>query len=62
MVIILLACAHAVFYVAPNLYLPFELDELFLLGYALVLVDGGLAVFVGIKLLARLLAGSDAKR
>ena len=62
MIIILLACAHAVFYVAPNLYLPFELDELFLLGYALVLVDSGLTVFLGVKLLCRLLAGSEAKR
>ena len=62
LVIVILVFAHLVFYFAAHLYLPFDLEELFLLGYALVLVDGGLAVFVGIKLLARLLAGSDAKR
>jgi hypothetical protein len=53
-VIVIVAFAHAVFYVAPNFYLPFDLDELFLLGYALVLVDSSLAVFLGIKLLSRL--------
>jgi hypothetical protein len=50
LVIIILAVAHAVFYVAPNFYLPFDLDELFLLGYALVLADSGLLAFFGIKL------------
>jgi hypothetical protein len=49
-----LAFAHAVFYVAPNFYLPFDLDELFLLGHALVLADSTLAVFLGTKLLSRL--------
>ena len=62
LVIVILAFAHAVFYFAPNFYLPFDLDELFLLGYALVMADSGLVVFLGIKLLARLLAGSEAKR
>gem|GEM_PF-2598952 len=42
--------AHVVFYFAPNLYLPFDLEELFLLGYALVLVDSGLLVILGIRL------------
>ena len=42
--------AHVVFYFAPNLYLPFDLEELFLLAYALVLVDSGLVVILGIRL------------
>ncbi len=50
LIIVILACAHAVLYFAPNLYLPFDLNELFLLGYALVLVDSSLVVFLGIKL------------
>ena len=54
MLVITLAVAHAMFYAAPNLYLPFDLDELFLLGYALVLVDSGLLAFLGFKLLIRL--------
>jgi hypothetical protein len=54
LVIIILAVAHAVFYVAPNFYLPFDLDELFLLGYSLVLADSTLVVFLGIKLLNQL--------
>ena len=54
LVIVVLAFAHAVFYFAPYLYLPFDLDELFFLGYALVLVDSSLVVLLGIKLLSRL--------
>jgi len=50
LIIVILAFAHVVLYFAPNLYLPFDLDELFLLGYALVLVDSSLLVFLGIKL------------
>ena len=49
LVIVILVLAHAVLYFAPNLYLPFDLDELFLLGYTLVLVDSSLVVFLGIK-------------
>jgi hypothetical protein len=49
LIIIILALAHAVLYFAPNLHLPFDLDELFLLGYALVLADSSLVVFLGIK-------------
>ncbi len=60
LVILIMAVAHIVFYFAPNLYLPFDLDDLFILGYTLVLADSGLVVFLGIKLLAGLLAGSDA--
>lgn len=50
LVIVILVLVHAVLYFAPNLYLPFDLDELFSLGYALVLVDSSLVVFLGIKL------------
>lgn len=50
LVIAILVFAHVVLYFAPNLYLPFDLDELFLMGYALVLADSGLGVFLGIRL------------
>ena len=50
LVIVIMAFAHVVLYFAPNLYLPFDLDELFVLGYALVLADSGLVVFLGIRL------------
>ena len=50
LVIVIMAFVHVVLYFAPNLYLPFDLDELFLLGYALVLVDSSLVVFLGINL------------
>ncbi|MGH8545945.1 MAG: hypothetical protein ACREX3_20430 [Gammaproteobacteria bacterium] len=50
LVIVILALAHAVLYFAPNLYLPFDLEQLFFLGYALVLADGSLVVFLGIRL------------
>ncbi len=49
LLIVIMALAHAVLYFAPHLYLPFDLDELFLLGYALVLADSSLVVFLGIK-------------
>jgi hypothetical protein len=49
LVIVILALAHAVLYFAPSLYLPFDLDELFPLAYALVLADSSLVVFLGIK-------------
>ena len=50
LIIVITVLAHVVLYFAPNLYLPFDLNELFLLGYALVLVDSSLVVFLGIKL------------
>jgi hypothetical protein len=50
LVIVILVSAHLVLYFAPNLYLPFDLDELFLLGYGLVLADSSLVVFLGIRL------------
>jgi hypothetical protein len=49
LLIVIVTLAHGVLY-APSLYLPFDLDELFFLGYALVLVDSSLVVFLGIKL------------
>ena len=49
LLIVIMALAHAVLYFVPNLYLPFDLDELFLLGCALVLADSSLVVFLGIK-------------
>jgi hypothetical protein len=49
-VIILVVFAHVVFYFAHNFYLPFDLEELFLLGYALVLADSAFLVVVGFKL------------
>ena len=52
LVIVMVAFAHAVLYFAPNLYLPFNLEGLFLLGYALVLADSSLVVFLGIRLCA----------
>ena len=50
LVIVILVLAHAVLYFAPNLYLPFDLEQLFFLGYTLVLADGSLVVFLGIRL------------
>ena len=50
LIIVITVFAHVVVYFAPNLYLPFDLDELFLLGYALVLADSSLVVFLGIRL------------
>lgn len=61
LVILVIVVAHAVFYFAPSLYLPFDLDELFLLGYLLVLTDSGLLVFLGIKLLDRVLSSNRTK-
>jgi len=59
LVILITAVVHAVFYFGPNLYLPFDLEELFLLGYALVLADSALVVFLAIKLLAQLRTNSE---
>jgi hypothetical protein len=50
LVMVILALAHVVLYFAPHLYLPFDLDDVFLLGYTLVLADSSLVVFIGIKL------------
>ena len=61
LVILLIVVAHAVFYFAPSFYLPFDLDELFILGYVLVIADSGLVVFLGIKLFARVLSSNKTK-
>jgi hypothetical protein len=50
LVMVILALAHVVLYFAPHLYLPFDMDDVFLLGYTLVLADSSLVVFIGIKL------------
>jgi hypothetical protein len=50
LVIVILALAHVLLYFAPNLYLPFDLEELFILGYTLVVLDSSLVVFLGIRL------------
>jgi hypothetical protein len=50
-----------VFYFAPSFYLPFDLGEIFVLGYVLVFADSGFLVFLGIKLLRRDRIANDAK-
>jgi hypothetical protein len=61
LVILVIVVAHLVFYLAPSFHLPFDLRELFVLGYALVIADSGLLVFLGIKLFGRLLSGNKTK-
>lgn len=61
LVVLLIVVAHLVFYFAPSFYLPFDLGELFLLGYVLVIADSGLVVFLGIKLFDRVLSSNKAK-
>jgi hypothetical protein len=51
LIVLIMTVAHTLFYFAPDLYVPFNVAELFLLGYALVLVDSGLIAFLAIKLL-----------
>ena len=53
LIVLIIVVAHAVFYFAPSLYLPFDLGELFVLGYALVVADTAVLVFLGIKLFGR---------
>lgn len=53
LLIVVTIVAHVVLFFVPNLYLPFDLDDLFLLGYGLVIVDSGLVAFIGIRLLQR---------
>ena len=50
LVILVIAVAHLVFYYSPSFYLPFDLSELFGLGYVLIIADSGLLGFLGIKL------------
>ena len=47
LVVLLIVVAHLVFYFAPTFYLPFDLGELFVLGYVLVIADSGLVGFLG---------------
>ena len=61
LVILVIAVAHAVFYFAPSFYLPFDLGELFVLGYVLIIADSGLLVFLGIKLFGPVLSGNKTK-
>jgi hypothetical protein len=60
-IVLLILGAHAVFYFASSLYLPFDLGELFLLGYVLVIADSGLFVFLGIKLFGQVLSSNKTK-
>lgn len=61
LVVLLIVVAHLVFYIAPSFYLPFDLGELFVLGYVLVIADSGLLVFLGIKLFGRVLSSNKTK-
>ena len=61
LVVLLIVVAHLVFYFAPSFYLPFDLGELFVFGYVLVFADSGLLVFLGIKLLGRVLSNNQTK-
>ena len=61
LVILVIVVAHLVFYFAPSFYLPFDLGELFVLGYVLVIADSGLLVFLGIKLFGRVLRSNKTK-
>ena len=61
LVVLLIVVAHLVFYLAPSLYLPFDLSELFVLGNVLVIADSGLVVFLGTKMFGRVLRGNKTK-
>jgi hypothetical protein len=61
LLILVMVVAHLVFYLAPSFYLPFDLGELFILGYVLVIADSGLLVFLGIKLFDWLLSSNKTK-
>jgi hypothetical protein len=58
LVVLIIVVAHLVFYFAPSFYLPFDLSELFVLGYVLVIADSGLLVFLGIKLFGQVLSSN----
>ena len=61
LVVLLIVVAHLVFYFAPSFYLPFDLGELFVLGYVLVIADSGLLVFLGLELFGRMLSSNNTK-
>ena len=58
---LLIVVAHLVFYFAPSFYLPFDLGELFVFGYVLVIADSGLLVFLGLKLFGQVLNSNKTK-
>ena len=60
-VVLLIVVAHSVFYFAPSFYLPFDLGELFVFGYVLVILDSGLLVFLGLKLFGRMPSSNTIK-
>lgn len=61
LVILVIVVTHAVFYFAPSFSLPFDLSELFILGYVLIIADSGLFGFLGIKLFGPVLSGNKTK-
>ena len=61
LVVLLIVVAHTVFYFTPRFYLSFDLGEIFVLGYVLVIADSGLLVFFGVKLLGRVLSSNTTK-
>jgi hypothetical protein len=61
LVVLPIVVAHGVFYFAPSFYLPFNLSELFVLGYGLVIADIGLLVFLGMALFGQVLNSKKTK-
>ena len=61
LVVLLIVVAHLVFYFAPSFHLPFDLGELFVFGYVLVIADSGLLVFLGLKLFGQVLSSNKTK-
>ena len=61
LVVLLIVVAHLVLYFAPSFYLPFDLGELFVFGYVLVILDSGLLVFLGLKLFGRMPSSNTIK-
>ena len=61
LVVLLIVVAHLVFDFAPSFYLPFDLGELFVFGYVLVIADSGLLVFFGLKFFGRVLSSNTTK-
>ncbi len=61
LVVLLIVVAHLVFYFAPSFYLPFDLGELFVFGYVLVIADSGLLVFLGLMLFGQVLNSNKTK-
>jgi hypothetical protein len=61
LVVLLIVVAHLVLYFAPSFYLPFDLGELFVFGYVLVILDSGLLAFLGLKLFGRMPSSNTIK-